>query len=83
MIDWRSQAACAGLNTSIFYADEEERGERAYLRTLGAKAVCAGCPVRKPCLDYALGTAQKYGIWGGTTYQERRLMRRGRRRRAG
>ena len=37
-----------------------------------AKKVCAKCPVRNTCLEYALETRQPIGIWGGKTEHERR-----------
>ncbi|MEV4178165.1 WhiB family transcriptional regulator [Nonomuraea sp. NPDC049709] len=37
-----------------------------------AKRVCDGCPVREPCLNYALNTSQAYGVWGGTDPAQRR-----------
>jgi WhiB family redox-sensing transcriptional regulator len=39
-----------------------------------AKAVCADCTVRQPCLEFALGEAERFGIWGGLTSQERRSL---------
>ena len=36
-----------------------------------AKALCAACPVRAECLEFALETGQVHGIWGGLTAQER------------
>jgi hypothetical protein len=41
-----------------------------------AKAVCARCPVQRPCLTYALATRQEFGIWGGRDEDERRLLHR-------
>ncbi|MGP7997879.1 MAG: WhiB family transcriptional regulator [Streptosporangiaceae bacterium] len=41
-----------------------------------AKAVCRDCPVCAECLRYALQTPQDHGVWGGTTEEERRLIRR-------
>ena len=39
-------------------------------------AICAACPVRRQCLDFALNNPLgQYGIWGGTTAYERRRMR--------
>ncbi len=32
-----------------------------------AKAVCAGCPVRQACLEFALETGQEFGVGEGTT----------------
>lgn len=36
-----------------------------------AKALCRSCPIVGECFTYALETHQRYGIWGGTTAQER------------
>ncbi len=41
-----------------------------------ALRVCAGCPVREDCLDYALRTNQTQGVWGMTTPAERQQMLR-------
>ena len=37
-----------------------------------AKMICTRCPVRVKCLEFALATQQVYGIWGGTSEEERR-----------
>jgi len=69
---WRDQAACRGLDTAIFFPSSDvEAG--------AAKAVCATCPVRDSCLEWALGTRQEDGVWGGLTDTERRRLRRRRR----
>ena len=68
--DWWRSAACQEADPELFFpvasqgpgADEIAR----------AKAVCAGCQVRRECLQYALATRQLYGVWGGTTEDERR-----------
>ena len=39
-----------------------------------AKAICATCPVRGPCLDYALRIREQHGIWGGLNEVERRAL---------
>ena len=41
--------------------------------------MCARCPVRTECLEYALGNQEKFGIWGGLSERERRQLRRQRR----
>lgn len=70
--NWRKQAACRGLDTDIFFPPgEADAGP--------AKAVCAQCPVRDACLEWALVTRQEEGIWGGMTDSERRRLRRRRR----
>ena len=50
-----------------------ERGESAE----PARQVCAACPVRQPCLDYAITNRITHGIWGGLTERERRALRSG------
>ena len=50
-----------------------ERGESAE----PARQVCAACPVRQPCLDYAISNRITHGIWGGLTERERRALRSG------
>ena len=37
-----------------------------------AKKICAGCPVKQECLEYALANREQYGVWGGMTFAERR-----------
>jgi WhiB family redox-sensing transcriptional regulator len=48
-----------------------------------AKAVCDGCDVRAACLEWSLATYQDAGVWGGLDEEERREIRRARRRAAG
>jgi WhiB family redox-sensing transcriptional regulator len=62
---WRQQAACYGTDLNLFFP---ERGQSAG----AARQVCARCPVRQPCLEYALSNRITSGIWGGMTERERR-----------
>ena len=41
-----------------------------------AKAVCRACDAQSLCLEYALATNQDSGIWGGTSEDERRQLRK-------
>jgi WhiB family redox-sensing transcriptional regulator len=72
---WRQHASCRGLDPEIFYPVTDEEAEVA-------KTVCTMCPVRQPCLEHALTSREKDGIWGGATERERRRMIRQRRRTA-
>ena len=67
---WRELAACRGIDLEVFFP---ERGESAE----PARQVCAACPVRRPCLDYAIINRITHGIWGGLTERERRALRSG------
>lgn len=76
---WQEQAQCSGSDTETFYHDTwEKRREELVL----LKKMCSHCPVAAECLDYALQTNEAYGIWGGLTPAERRLVRRRAARRA-
>jgi WhiB family transcriptional regulator, redox-sensing transcriptional regulator len=69
--DWWHDAACRGLDPSIFYHPDDERGVLRRRREYNAKAICEPCPVRRACLDWALTLPELHGIWGGLTPQER------------
>lgn len=70
--DWREQAACADYPNQLFFPPPDA-GDDVVER---ATSVCAVCPVLDDCLEYALETNQRAGIWGGTTEDERRSLRR-------
>jgi WhiB family redox-sensing transcriptional regulator len=74
---WRKRAACRGIDVEIFYPATEEEDDAE-----PAKAVCAECPVRQACLEHALASREREGIWGGTTERERRRILRQRRKSA-
>lgn len=67
--DWMRFGLCAQTDPEAFYPD---RGENA----TSAKTVCAGCPVRAECLAYALEHGERFGVWGGLSERERRVLRR-------
>jgi WhiB family redox-sensing transcriptional regulator len=71
---WRDQAACRSCNPELFFPAGTTGA--AVHEIAAAKAVCGECPVQSSCLLFALDTAQAYGIWGGTTEDERLTIRR-------
>ncbi|HMC42127.1 MAG TPA: WhiB family transcriptional regulator [Acidimicrobiales bacterium] len=74
-LSWRDRAACRGVDPDVYYpVSEEDAGV--------AKAICAECPVRETCLEYALANRERDGVWGGATERERRRMIRQRRKSA-
>ncbi|MBD0842893.1 WhiB family transcriptional regulator [Streptomyces sp. TRM68416] len=75
MDDWRERAACRREDPDLFFPIGTSGP--ALMQTEQAKAVCRRCPVREPCLRWALDTGQAIGVWGGTSEGERRrLLRR-------
>jgi WhiB family redox-sensing transcriptional regulator len=74
-LTWRQHAACRGLDPEIFYPATDEEADVA-------KAICNVCAIRQACLEHALGSRERDGIWGGATEKERRRIIRQRRRSA-
>ena len=77
-MDWIQRALCRDVDPDIFFpvgtsGPALEQAQRA-------KAICASCKVRAQCLDWALATGQDSGVWGGMDEEERREIRRARRR---
>ena len=68
---WKSAGSCVGADPDLFFP---ERGESVK----EAKAICEGCEIREECLEFALTNGEKFGIWGGLSERERRVIRRNR-----
>jgi WhiB family redox-sensing transcriptional regulator len=66
---WAVYAACKDEQGMIFFP--QSKAEEATALT-----ICGICPVREECLDHALETNARFGIWGGTTEKERRKLSR-------
>jgi WhiB family redox-sensing transcriptional regulator len=72
--DWRSLGACRHEDPELFFPIVQSGPGLSQIGR--AKAVCARCPVQADCLSFAMETVQDYGVWGGTSEEERRAMRR-------
>jgi WhiB family transcriptional regulator, redox-sensing transcriptional regulator len=72
--DWRLDAACAEVDPELFFPEPGQVPQATQ-----AKAVCAGCAVRGPCLQAALHGPQARddhsGIFAGTTARQRVALR--------
>lgn len=71
---WRPQAVCREVDPGVFFPVGSSAPAGDHLRT--AQAVCRSCPVKDPCLQFALRTNQESGVWGGKDESERRELRR-------
>lgn len=71
---WESRALCRDVGAGFVPPLREETGGERRTRELAAKRVCAACPVRQECLDYALRVRESFGIWGGLNEVERRAL---------
>jgi WhiB family transcriptional regulator, redox-sensing transcriptional regulator len=73
--DWRHHAACRDVDPDLFFPLGTEGASLPQIEQ--AKQICRTCPVRPPCLRWALDHGVT-GVWGGTTEEERRKHRRSR-----
>lgn len=72
---WQDKAACRGPQSAVFFPPAQfERKDEREEREVRAKAICAGCSVRKPCLEFALRIREPHGIWGGLNEAERKQL---------
>ncbi len=72
--DWQLRAECRGLGSEVFFHPSDERGPARTRREEQAKDICGRCPVLERCRQHALDTREPYGVWGGLTEGERRIL---------
>ena len=64
---WVKRARCRP-NDAVWFPDPGGSAE-------AARRVCQECPVKAECLQFAIDTNQKFGVWGGHTWREVRAIR--------
>lgn len=69
---WMNRALCREAPAGMFFPSDGVGVDRA-------RKVCADCPVKAPCLEYALEFRIEHGVWGGCSERERRRILRRRR----
>lgn len=74
---WMTDALCAQFDVGdLFFGEGDKATTRRHNQL--AKAVCARCPVRRECLEYAITNREPFGVWGGLTEHQRRELHPGR-----
>jgi WhiB family transcriptional regulator, redox-sensing transcriptional regulator len=68
---WRDQAACKGTDPALFWPESGGNDTKEQ-----AKAVCATCPVQAECREHAVMFPERFGIWGGTSEDDRLILRK-------
>ncbi len=71
---WRKNALCRDTDPELFFPVGNTG--QALQQISAAKEVCCECTVKTECLEFAIETNQDCGIWGGTSEDERRNIRR-------
>lgn len=70
---WVADALCTQVDPELFFPTRGRQGR-------ATRRVCAGCPVRVECAEYAIGRSELDGVWGGLSPKQRKAARRARRR---
>lgn len=70
--EWMADGNCRSQPPSLFFPSDGVGVD-------AARRLCANCPVKSPCLEYALRNRIDHGVWGGTSERERRRILRQRR----
>ena len=72
--DWRHRASCRDTDPDLFFPIGTTGPALEQIEA--AMAVCRACEAQGPCLEFALATNQESGVWGGTSEEERRKIRK-------
>jgi len=73
-MNWRDRAACVGVDPELFFPTGDSGPALVQLEK--AKSYCRRCEVAESCLRWAIDSGQDTGVWGGTSEEERRTLRR-------
>jgi WhiB family redox-sensing transcriptional regulator len=66
---WPDDGACKGHTPDLWFPPRGAASTKA-------KQICNSCPVKTECLTHAMQHGERFGIWGGTTEEERKRLRR-------
>lgn len=69
-LSWQDDALCAQVDSELWFPDKGGSVKEA-------KQICQACPVLSSCLEYALATDERFGVWGAMSERERRRLKRG------
>ncbi len=73
-MDWRHEALCRDEDPELFFPIGTTGPAATQVEQ--AKVVCRRCSAVEACLTWALETGQDAGVWGGTSEDERRALKR-------
>ena len=75
VMDLHGEPPCANYPDAFFHDDATSSAGPRWNYQI-AKKLCADCPIRLECLEYALAADEEYGVWGGLSPVERRQLKR-------
>lgn len=68
-LEWMEDGVCRSVGTELWFPDQGDGWSAKK-----ARAICQGCPSKRPCLEFALRNNERHGIWGGASERDRRKM---------
>lgn len=70
--EWRDHARCREEGNYIFFVDYRRGESRKLIQENFAKAcaLCNDCSVRLHCLNYAINSRMRHGIWAGVRFDK-------------
>ena len=71
-VAWMQEGHCRFYPPAVFFPSDGNG-------VVTARAICAECPMKEPCLEYALAQRIDHGVWGGCSERERRRILKRRR----
>lgn len=74
--EWQLNGACRHEDPDSFFLEYLERGPSKRKKEQKAIAICNTCPVIQQCREHALRVPEIYGVWGGLTEEQRRIILR-------
>lgn len=72
--EWQYKGLCRTVDPEMFFLDHGDRAQTKRKKELKAIKICQACPVISECLAHALKVPEMYGVWGGTTVEQRLFM---------
>jgi WhiB family transcriptional regulator, redox-sensing transcriptional regulator len=72
--EWQYEGACRNTDPDVFFLQLGDRAGTKRKKEQKAISICKTCPVINKCLTHALAVPEAYGIWGGTTEEQRSVM---------
>ncbi|MGB3055181.1 MAG: WhiB family transcriptional regulator [Acidimicrobiales bacterium] len=73
---WMSRGSCRNYPAAAFFPSDGVGVD-------AARKICADCPVKDDCREYALEQRIEHGVWGGCSERERRRILKSRRDKVG
>ena len=72
--EWQYEGECNNHDPEIFFLPYGARMSDKRKRIQEAKKICGTCVVVEKCLTFAIETEQEFGVWGGLSEEERRVI---------